>query len=166
MNGQDQDAFIEAGSLRPAQEPVKCSRSASTGLCLQSLTRPKVPEHLQRITPESLAMGNGGVEPSASGVGLTETVASVGDSELAVRRDGRLDPVPLTVGGFLEVRDHVFRSIVLRVAVEQRQVTLPNAFDSRQSRQPQVRISFIRPRATGRNGLNCAVHLPQTLARS
>src|SRR5260370_40000942 len=76
-------------------------------------------------------------------VGLAEPVAAIGERELAVRRHGRVDPVALALGGLLEVRDHVGRRIVARIFVQQRQVALPDAFQSPQVRPSQAPISLV-----------------------
>lgn len=52
-------------------------------------------------------------------VPLAETVA-FGDNELPVLCDRRLDPVAPAVGGVFQVGDHIFRSIVGGIGIEQR----------------------------------------------
>jgi hypothetical protein len=46
--------------------------------------------------------------------------------------------VALAVGSLFEVRDHVRRSVVGRVLVQQRQMPLPNAFSARKLGVPQI----------------------------
>jgi hypothetical protein len=67
----------------------------------------------------------------AGHVALAKPIAAVGDGEFAVLGDRGTDPIPFAFRGFFEVRDHVFRGIVVGVLVHQRQVLLPDAFDSR-----------------------------------
>ena len=56
--------------------------------------------------------------------------------ESAVRRHRRLDPVTFAVRRVFEVRDHVFGGVVAGLLVDERQVTLPDAFDAGQQREP------------------------------
>src|SRR5712692_4834129 len=81
-------------------------------------------------------MNHDGAPQSASRVGPGEPVEAVRDGELAVSVDRRLDVVPLAIRAFLEVGNQVLRGVV--VPVQQTQVQLPGAFDSRYVRDAIV----------------------------
>jgi hypothetical protein len=59
--------------------------------------------------------------------------------------DRRLDPVAF-VAGLFEIGDHVRRRVVLRIAVEERKMPLPDSFDPRQARQARVPVALVRRR--------------------
>src|SRR5712692_8845969 len=132
---------------------------------LNSCWEPQKSERQSRqLSPYAIAT----TTPSVGHVGLTESVAAVRDGELAVPTDRRTDSIPLVRGPVLEVRDHVFRRIVVRVLIEQRQVLLPDAFDSRQLGKSEIRNFFIRSdlRTRGRYRFDAIVNLPHALPLS
>src|SRR5437879_4656733 len=55
-------------------------------------------------------------------------IAAVRHRERPIPRDGRLQPVTLTLRRVFEIRNHLFRRVVIRI--EQRPVALPDAFDA------------------------------------
>src|SRR5437879_5521994 len=80
-------------------------------------------------------------------------------------RERSFQPIPLAIRGFLEVRNHVWRSIVAGVRIEQRQVFLPDSFDSRYLGEPQIGNFFIRSWTARRDRFDAVVHLPHALPR-
>src|SRR4030095_5130158 len=87
---------------------------------------PRVSSYQLGQTPSDLYRAR-----SAGSVRLAEIVSSVGDRERSVRFDGGTNPVPLAFGRFFEVCDHVLRRIRGLVLLEEREVSLPDALDSR-----------------------------------
>ena len=69
-----------------------------------------------------------------SSVGFTKIVAAVGDGEFPIRRDRCLYPIPLAIRRVLQIGDLILRGIVCRVAIEERQVALPDVFNARKLR--------------------------------
>ena len=99
------------------------------------------------------------MSPLTRSVCLAEIVATVGDGERAIRRDRCLDPISLAIRRVFQIGDLIRRRIVRRVAIEQRQVALPDVLDCRKPRHPQIRILLVRFRAARRGGLHRVVHL-------
>src|SRR5580765_4095545 len=69
-------------------------------------------------------------------VRLAESVPPVGHGERPVTPHRRLQPVALALVGIFEVGNHVGRRVVL--AIEQREMPLPDAFDARRGRESLV----------------------------
>ena len=58
-------------------------------------------------------------------IGLAESVSSVGDRVAAIGPDRSMNPISLVPCPVFEIRNHVWRGVVCRIAVDEREVSLP-----------------------------------------